>query len=122
MDDYFRLLNSAAGIPLEWIVVFTFISVAVFYFLAPVLGYLPSSRGMLLTALYFLIACGVVTFFDTLLRYFLYLVMTNPSRIAKANSNLTFLFGILRLALYLAAQVALVLGLRKLQRNTPSTR
>jgi hypothetical protein len=122
MPDFLRALSNASGTAPEWVVVFTFIAVTVFYFLAPVLGYQAASRGLLLIALYLLIAYGVLVLFEAILLYFCYLVMSIPDHISRVNINIGFLMGILRLTVFIASQVALVLGLRNLRRTSDSTK
>ena len=117
MPDFLRLVASP-GNPLDWIAVFAFVAIAFIFFLAPVLGYQSATRGLVLIALYILLAYTFFTLLELLINYFIYLTVSNIESRQRADANISFLFALLRLTLFLASQVALVLGLRNLKQKS----
>ncbi len=115
MPDFLRLSDVAAGAPSDWILIFTLVSIATFYFLAPVLGYQSASREMLLYALYVLIACLLLTLLETGILYLCYLSVKTENY-GRTAYNLHSVFTLIRMVLYIAAVGLLVFGLSKLRR------
>src|ERR1035437_1654040 len=105
MDELFRMMGPGA-VGLDWFVVFTFAVVAVVYFLAPVLGYPVEKRGMILISLYLLVGYGVVVLLHVGLQYLFYLGSSNTEPSIKPAIHLGYLFGILKLVIFLASQGA----------------
>ena len=117
MPAFLQAFSEATGSGLEWVVVFSFVAFAFVYFLAPVLGYAAESRGMVMMALYGLIAYGALVLLQTLIAYLIYLVSSDSGTGGpKALLHFGFIFGILKLAVFLASEGLFVLGLQKLKR------
>ena len=113
MDEYFRSTANIADI-VEWAAVFSFLAISFIYFLAPVLGYPAEQRGLILISLYLLVAYGVLVLAQLLMTYFLYLT----GAAARANFNFAFIFGILKLLVFLASQGVFVFGLQGMRRSS----
>ena len=118
MPDFLRVYEAVPGTSLDWVFIFTLVAVATFYFLAPVLGYQSSSRGMLQISLYLHLGYAVLVLFEGALLYICYLATKEPQTLAITVYNTAAVIGILRLVLYIAALATLVLGLTKLQRSS----
>jgi hypothetical protein len=116
MDDYLlRVIGNGTGATLEWFAVFCFVAFGVVYFLAPVLGYQRAGRTMLLAALCGLVGYGLLVLLQLLIQYIIFLDGSSGS--GKAVIHLTYIFGILKLVVFLASQGAFVVGLQGLRRE-----
>ena len=117
-EDYFvRLFGTTSAAAVEWFAVFSFIAFAVVYFLAPVLGYQSQKRSFLLASLYLLIGYGLLALLQLLIQYFMVLVSSNGPSTGRAAVHLLYIFAILKLLAFLAAQGAFVFGLQRLSRG-----
>ncbi|HVT82767.1 MAG TPA: hypothetical protein VHM90_19170 [Phycisphaerae bacterium] len=123
IDEYmYRVGAAASSATLEYFVVISFIAFALVYFLAPVLGYDGQSRGMILTSMYILLGYGALVLLQMLINYLVYLAntnnvgggMNNPSR---AAAHFGFIFGILKMLLFVGAEGCFVFGLQSLRRD-----
>jgi hypothetical protein len=116
MEDYLmRITSAGSGATMEWFAVFTFLVFGVVFFLAPVLGYQREGRGMLLVSLVGLIGYGVLTLLQLGIQYIIFI--DNSSGSGRAVIHVAYIFGALKLILFLASQAAFVLGLNGLKRT-----
>jgi hypothetical protein len=100
---------------LEWFAVFSFVAFAVVYFLVPAMGYQREDRGMLLASLYSLLGYGVLTLLQLGIQYLAFLVSDGRSG-GSGMIHVGYIFGGIKLVVFLVSQGLFVLGLKGLKR------
>jgi hypothetical protein len=114
-DSLLRLFGSGVGGSLDIVVVLSFIAFSFIFFLAPVLGYPADRRGLVLIALYLLLGYGVLVLLQLLIQYLIYLSSSGGT--GRSMIHLGYIFGILRLVLFLGSMATFVFGLQNLRRS-----
>jgi len=121
-DEYlYRMAQTAGSTTLEYVVVISLIAFAMVYFLAPVLGYDGTSRGMIAISLYALLGYGLIVLLQLLINYLIYVANSSGNGMsqgsAKTMTHLGFIFGILKMLLFLGAEGCFIFGLQSLRRD-----
>lgn len=122
MDELlYRMGSNAIGSGLDWIVAFSFVAFALVYFLAPVLGYDGSRRGLISASLYVLLGYGVVLLLQVIVSYLMFISRSNNNNNfggpGTAPAHFNFLFSIVKIVVYLGAQGCFIFGLQSLRRD-----
>jgi hypothetical protein len=120
MDEFFlRLFSASIGGGIDWAAVFAFIAAAVFYFLAPVIGYRIDRRGPLAVSMYLLIGYAGLALIQVFVQYTSTLGQGAAMR-GDSNLHLFFAFVMLKMIAFIAAMILLVVGLQTLRLRIPT--
>ena len=122
MDEFtwLRLFGAGLGGGVDWAAVFAFVAAAVFYFLAPVIGYRIDRRGPLAVSMYLLIAYAGLALIQVFVQYTATLDHGAPSMRGESGLHLFFAFVMLKMIAFIAAMILLVVGLQALRLRIPT--
>jgi hypothetical protein len=120
---WLRMFGGLADSGLDLAVVIAFVAFAVLYFLVPVVGYEPERPVAMLTALYMLAASVGIAVLESTVQWVLVLARAKAGGMPGGggddwSTHLMFVFAVAKVALFLAAMLALITGLRSLRRDS----
>jgi hypothetical protein len=114
-----RLFGGGFGSGLDLTALIAFIAFAVVYLIAPTIGYSSERPAGLIVSLYVLIGCAGLSLFQLFVQWVAVIAVVGglpgAFRGGESSVHFMFVFGALKLALFLVAMLAFVTGLRSLR-------
>jgi hypothetical protein len=120
--EVMQVVRQLFGGTIDFVAVLLFIAIGIVYFLTPVVGYRADRRGGMTMALWLLVAFGGVAFIELVVNFILVLEGDGPvraDRMVKGSGDiglyLIFMFGIVKVGLFVLAMGMFVNGLKGLR-------